>query len=118
MLDRAGALKSNRMYTEEEQRKLYKRTLIIVSISQMFGGAGLAAGITVGASCTTNARDRCICRITSCYVYDGSAIAAFFVGKLSQKYGRRVGLAAGFIVGGLGAIGVVLAAITNSIIFY
>ncbi|MDA1570232.1 MFS transporter, partial [Bacillus cereus] len=49
MLDRAGALKSNRMYTEEEQRKLYKRTLIIVSISQMFGGAGLAAGITVGA---------------------------------------------------------------------
>ena len=36
------------MYTEEEQQKLYKRTLIIVSISQMFGGAGLAAGITVG----------------------------------------------------------------------
>ena len=46
----------------------------------------------------------------------GSAIAAFFVGKLSQKYGRRVGLAAGFIVGGLGAIGVVLAALINSII--
>jgi len=33
----------------EKQKQLYKRTLIIVVISQMFGGAGLAAGITVGA---------------------------------------------------------------------
>ena len=47
MLDKAGALIDNHVYTEEEQQKLYKRTLIIVSISQMFGGAGLAAGITV-----------------------------------------------------------------------
>lgn len=47
----------------------------------------------------------------------GSAVAAFIVGKLSQKHGRRIGLAAGFTVGGLGAIGVVLAAITNSIMF-
>lgn len=41
MLDKAGALIDNHVYTEEEQQKLYKRTLIIVSISQMFGGAGL-----------------------------------------------------------------------------
>ena len=33
----------------EKKRMLYKRTLLIVSISQIFGGAGLAAGITVGA---------------------------------------------------------------------
>ena len=33
----------------EKQRQLYQRTLIIVVISQIFGGAGLAAGITVGA---------------------------------------------------------------------
>ena len=49
MIDTADASISNRIYTEEEQQKLYKRTLLIVSISQMFGGAGLAAGITVGA---------------------------------------------------------------------
>ena len=46
----------------------------------------------------------------------GSALAAFIVGKLSQRYGRRIGLATGFIVGGFGAIGVVMAALTNSII--
>ena len=55
----------------------------------MFGGAGLVAGITVGAQ---NARYRCICRITGDYVYIGICSSAFIVGKLSQKHGRRIGL--------------------------
>ena len=33
----------------ELQQKLYKRTLYVVLLSQTLGGAGLAAGITVGA---------------------------------------------------------------------
>lgn len=115
-MEKAGALKSNRMYTEEEQQKLYKRTLIIVSISQMFGGAGLAAGITVGALLAQQMLGTdAYAGLPAAMFTLGSAVAAFIVGKLSQKHGRRIGLAAGFIVGGLGAIGVVLAAITNSI---
>ncbi|MED0874284.1 MFS transporter [Bacillus mobilis] len=117
MLDEAGALKSNRMYTEEEQQKLYKRTLLIVSISQMFGGAGLAAGITVGALLAQQMLGTdAYAGLPAAMFTMGSAVAAFFVGKLSQKHGRRLGLAGGFIVGGLGAIGVVVAALTNSII--
>lgn len=46
----------------------------------------------------------------------GSAGAALFVGRLSQRYGRRIGLTTGFIIGGLGAIGVIISAIINSII--
>ncbi|KKZ92283.1 hypothetical protein B4147_1519 [Bacillus wiedmannii] len=117
MLDEAGALKSNHIYTEEDQQKLYKRTLIIVSISQMFGGAGLAAGITVGALLAQQMLGTdAYAGLPAAMFTMGSAVAAFFVGKLSQKHGRRIGLAAGFIVGGLGAIGVVVAALTNSII--
>ncbi|HDR4723975.1 MFS transporter [Bacillus cereus group sp. Sample62] len=117
MLEKAGALKSNRMYTEEDQQKLYKRTLIIVSISQMFGGAGLAAGITVGALLAQQMLGTdAYAGLPAAMFTMGSAVAAFFVGKLSQKHGRRIGLAGGFIVGGLGAIGVVVAALTNSII--
>ncbi|MBT2580601.1 MFS transporter [Bacillus sp. ISL-8] len=117
MIDTADALISKRMYTEEEQQKLYKRTLIIVSISQMFGGAGLAAGITVGALLAQQMLGTdAYAGLPAAMFTMGSAVAAFFVGKLSQKYGRRIGLATGFIVGGLGAIGVVLAALTNSII--
>ncbi|MCU7752786.1 MFS transporter [Bacillus cereus] len=117
MLDKSGALIDNHVYTEEEQQKLYKRTLIIVSISQMFGGAGLAAGITVGALLAQQmlGTDAFAGLPTAMFTL-GSALAAFIVGKLSQRYGRRIGLATGFIVGGFGAIGVVMAALTNSII--
>ncbi|PHC38224.1 MFS transporter [Bacillus toyonensis] len=117
MIETADASIRNRMYTEEEQQKLYKRTLIIVSISQMFGGAGLAAGITVGALLAQQMLGTdAYAGLPAAMFTMGSAVAAFFVGKLSQKYGRRIGLATGFIVGGLGAIGVVLASLTNSII--
>ena len=37
------------VHSPEAQQKLYKRTLLVVVFSQIFGGAGLAAGITVGA---------------------------------------------------------------------
>ncbi|EDZ51562.1 TPA: MFS transporter [Bacillus cereus] len=117
MLDKAGALIDNHVYTEEEQQKLYKRTLIIVSISQMFGGAGLAAGITVGALLAQQMLGTdAFAGLPIAMFTLGSALAAFIVGKLSQRYGRRIGLATGFIVGGFGAIGVVMAALTNSII--
>ena len=117
MIDTADASISNRMYTEDEQQKLYKRTLIIVSISQMFGGAGLAAGITVGALLAQQMLGTdAFAGLPAAMFTMGSAVAAFFVGKLSQKHGRRIGLASGFMVGGFGAIGVVLAALTNSII--
>jgi len=100
----------------EEQKKLYKRTLMIVVISQIFGGAGLAAGITVGALLAeqmlgTNA----FAGLPAALFTLGSAGAALIVGRLSNRFGRRMGLATGFITGGLGAVGVVLAAILNSV---
>jgi MFS family permease len=105
------------MYTAEEQQKLYKRTLIIVSISQMFGGAGLAAGITVGALLAQQMLGTdALAGLPTAMFTMGSAGAAFIVGRLSQRYGRRIGLASGFMAGGIGAIGVVMAALTNSII--
>ncbi|MGR5961952.1 hypothetical protein ACT7DN_10680 [Bacillus paranthracis] len=86
MLHKAGALISNRMYTEEGQRKLYKRTLIIVSISQMFGGAGLGCwDYSRCTSCATNAWDRCICRFTGRYVYDGICDSGFLCWEVIAK---------------------------------
>ncbi|EOP55567.1 MFS transporter [Bacillus pseudomycoides] len=117
MLDKAAGSIRNHMYTAEEQQKLYKRTLVIVSISQMFGGAGLAAGITVGALLAQQMLGTDVfAGLPAAMFTMGSAGAALIVGRLSQRYGRRIGLATGFMVGGLGAIGVVIAALTNSII--
>ncbi|QNK47541.1 MFS transporter [Brevibacterium sp. PAMC23299] len=95
----------------ERQIHLYKKTLRILILSQIFGGAGLGAGITVGALLaqdmlgTENAAG-----IPTALFTLGSAGAALLIGRSSQRFGRRAGLA-----GGLGAIGVIIAALTNSI---
>lgn len=100
----------------EKQKALYKRTLFVVSISQIFGGAGLAAGVTVGALIAQQMLGTdAFAGLPSALFTLGSAGSALFVGRLSQRYGRRTGLSAGFVIGGLGAIGVIIATIINSI---
>lgn len=104
------------IHSLEKQQSLYKRTLFVVSISQIFGGAGLAAGVTVGALLAQQMLGTdAFAGLPSALLTLGSAGAALFVGRLSQAFGRRTGLTAGFMIGGLGAIGVLIAAITNSI---
>ncbi|CAN7761488.1 MFS transporter [Paenibacillus sp. LjRoot153] len=101
----------------EMQRRLYKRTLIIVAISQIFGGAGLAAGVTVGALLAQDmlGTDNFAGIPTALFTL-GSAAAALFVGRLSQRFGRRLGLATGFLIGGIGSIGIVIAAVADNIL--
>lgn len=105
------------VHSEEEQRKLYKRTLWVVILSQTFGGAGLAAGITVGALIARQmlGSDSFSGLPTALFTL-GSALSAFLVGRFSQRFGRRYGLSFGFIAGGIGAIGVVAAASMENIV--
>lgn len=100
-------------YTSPEKREqLYKRTLLIVVISQVFGGAGLAAGVTVGALLAEEMLGASTLAGMPMALFTlGSAAAALIVGRMSQRFGRRLGLGAGFIVGGIGSIGVVLGAL-------
>lgn len=96
---------------------MYRRVLFVVSLSQIFGGAGLAAGVTVGALLAQQMLGTdAYAGVPAALFTLGSAGAALIVGKVSQRHGRRIGLSTGFIVGGLGAIGVVIAAMMNSVI--
>lgn len=101
----------------EKQRQLYRRTLIIVVISQIFGGAGLAAGVTVGALLAQDMLGTdSFSGVPAALFTLGSAGAALLIGQLSQRFGRRTGLAIGFLTGGIGAIGIVISALTNNIL--
>ena len=95
---------------------LYRRTLRVLLVSQVLAGAGLAAGVAVGALLAEDMLDSTgSAGLPAALFTLGSAAAATGVGRLSQRGGRRIGLAAGYAVGALGGGGVVLAAATDSI---
>lgn len=103
--------------SSELQQRLYKRTLFVVLLSQTLGGAGLAAGITVGALLAKDMLGiESLSGLASALFTLGSALAAYLVGRITQNYGRRFGLSLGFITGGIGALGVVIAANLDSIV--
>lgn len=99
-----------------EVARIQRRTLRIVVASQVLGGAGLAAGVTVGALLAEQmlGSDGLAGLPTALFTL-GSALTAYLVGGLSQRRGRRVGLAAGFLAGGVGAVGTVVGAAVDSV---
>jgi MFS family permease len=67
---------------------------MIVVISQIFGGAGLAAGITVGALLAQDMLGTdSFAGVPTVLFTLGSAGTALLVGRISQRFGRRFGLA-------------------------
>ncbi|WP_419703433.1 MFS transporter [Promicromonospora sp. NFX87] len=98
--------------TPPEQR----RVLFALVLAQVFSGAGLAAGITVGALLAQDMLGTAgLAGLPSALFTIGSAAAAVVVGRLSQRSGRRTGLATGYAVGAVGALGVLLAAVADSV---
>lgn len=95
---------------------LQRRTLRVVVASQVLGGAGLAAGITVGALLAEQMLgSQQLAGVPAALMTTGAALSAFLVGRLTQRRGRRLGLVAGFAAGGLGGLGVVAAAAVGSV---
>ena len=100
----------------DEREALYRRTIRVLLLSQVLAGAGLAAGITVGALLAEDmlGTDSAAGLPTALFTI-GSAAAAVLIGRLSQRSGRRPGLASGYLVGAVGGAGIVLAATIDNV---
>ncbi|MCP3811242.1 MFS transporter [Mycobacteriaceae bacterium Msp059] len=93
-----------------------RRSLQILVAAQIFSGAGLAAGVTVGALLAQDMLGSTgLAGLPSALFTIGSAAAAVGVGSLSQRFGRRPGLAAGYATGAVGSVGVVAAAVLDNV---
>lgn len=92
-----------------------RRVLTVLVSSQVLSGAGLAAGITVGALLAQDMLDSTdLAGLPSALFTAGSALAAVTIGRISQARGRRPGLAAGYLTGAVGSAGVIAAAVAGS----
>lgn len=101
---------------EAGRRALQKRVLIVVAAAQVLGGAGLAAGVTVGALLARRMLGSDdVAGVPTALFTLGSASAALLVGRLTQFRGRRTGLGLGFLAGGVGAAVVVVAAVLSNV---
>lgn len=104
---------------DDARAALQRRTLRVLLISQILAGAGLAAGVSVGALLAEDLIGaRSAAGLPAALLTGGAAVAAVGVGRLSQLRGRRPGLAAGYAAGALGGAGVVVGASTGSVALF
>ena len=114
MIEPAPSTYRDRSRVREDAQR---RTLRVVVLAQVLGGAGLAAGVTVGALLAQDMLgSEDLAGVSTALFTLGSALAAYGVGRVSARSGRRIGLGVGFLAGALGALGVVVAAATGSVL--
>ena len=92
-----------------------RRIVTILFITQCLGSAALIANATVNAivGATLSGRDD-LAGLPGTLLLIGAAGAAPWAGRLMQRWGRRPGLALGFIVGSAGMIVGGLAIVVHS----
>ncbi|MFI6317527.1 MFS transporter [Nonomuraea sp. NPDC050556] len=92
-----------------------RRVLRVLVAAQVLSGAGLAAGVTVGALLAQEMfGSTSLAGLPSAVGTAGSALAAVVVGRVSQARGRRPGLAGGYLAGAVGSAGVIAAAVAGN----
>ncbi|ATL25751.1 MFS transporter [Streptomyces formicae] len=88
-----------------------RRVMSVLVVSQTLGGAGMAAGITVGALLAEDLLGSTgLAGLPTALFTGGAAVGAAAIGRLSQRHGRRPGLALGHGAAALGSAGVVAGA--------
>ena len=91
-------------------RRVQRRTLGVLTVTQMIGGIGVAIGISVGALLAARMGGTAISGFAQSALVVGSALLAIPATRLMTRSGRRPGLGLAYVVGAAGAVLVLLAA--------
>lgn len=92
-----------------------RRTVATLSMSQILGGISLASGVAVGALLAEEVSGSpTYAGLGSTFQVIGSALIAVPMARLSAARGRRPGLALGYVLSFVGALGLIASGIVGS----
>ncbi|MBB5872325.1 MFS family permease [Allocatelliglobosispora scoriae] len=95
--------------------RVQKRTVRLLVTNEIISGLGAAIGISVGALLGADLLGKAFSGVAQSSAIIGGALMALPVARIMGRYGRRPGLTLAYLVGAIGAIGVVLAAANRNI---
>ncbi len=102
----------------EQARKIQKNTVATLSASQMFGGIAVAGSIPAGSLIAASIADSdAFAGLAQTAGVLGAAVFALPLARIALTHGRRPALAAGYGLGFIGALVVIMAAVHRSLIF-
>lgn len=97
------------------RRRVQRRTLLLLSLAQVFSGVGTGAVVSTGSllAVELSGSEAWAGSVTTTMTL-GAAIASALLMRLALARGRRIALSTGLLIGAAGAAGVVLAAVTGA----
>ena len=98
-------------------RAVQRRTLTVLTLSQVIGGMGVAIGIAVGALLAESLGGTAISGFGQSALVIGAAALAVPVSRVMRLYGRRPGLVLAYGVGTVGAAIVLVSAASGSLLW-
>jgi MFS family permease len=99
----------------QDQLALQRRTVRVLSASQILGGVGVGIGIAIGGLLAERiAGTEAVAGLAQTVAVIGSALIAVPVSRIMSRSGRRPGLRAAYVAAVLGCAVVVAAAVVNS----
>lgn len=94
---------------------IQRRTLGLLFGTQIIGGIGVTIGVAVGVLLAARIAGTAVAGLTQSAAVVGAALLAIPITRIMNGYGRRPGLVVAYLVGAVGAVLVVLAAVTRTV---
>ncbi|HYC34019.1 MAG TPA: MFS transporter [Gemmatimonadales bacterium] len=95
--------------------RLQRRTLLLLFLTQVIAGVGIAVGASVGALLAAELAGIGLSGVAQSANVVGAALFAVPAATIVQRYGRRPSLAAGYATSAVGSLLVVLASMRHSV---